>query len=432
VSNIVRRSLPDVPADVPSLSLHVLAKNAENVLGRLLDNILPYVQQVRFVLNDTTDASEKVIERRVDMHNGLRYTSRSGIVSDVQHVTAISHPEHYFEDVPASYEVGSPLSSELFEGPYTESPLLADWASVRNLGWDSDQEWRLFLDADDLVADPQKIPGLLCVLRDLGADLAAARYIFGRGPGGEPNSVAYRERLAKNMPTIRWEGRTHEVMAGGLRRVLVEDCLSVTDMKDNWGRGVRVPGRCFKVLYRDARLADWKVPARHLAYLVQEAPGMMPVEWVAGDLYDAYGDKSEQPEEQAWVLCMIGEMYEARGGYDLATRHYKRALGCHTSPKAAFRLCRAEFMRRNWVGCLEAYERGLSLATFPQILDDGPVHADSSKLFVAHAYKELGKMEQAREMARECARLFPRSGAVADLVESICGSDTEGEPGGTS
>lgn len=423
MSNLVQRSLPDVPADVPSLSLHVLAKNAENVLGRLLDCVLPYVQQVRFVLNDTTDASEKVIESRVDRFVDSRQVSPSPLSLDVQHVTAISHPEHYFEDVPASYEVGRPLSSELFEGPFTEAPLLTDWASVRNLGWDSDQEWRLFLDADDLVADPQKIPGLLCVLRDLGADLAAARYIFGRGPGGEPNSVAYRERLAKNTPIIRWEGRTHEVMAGGLRRILVEDCLSVTDMKDNWGRGVRVPGRCFKVLYRDARLADWKVPARHLAYLVQECPGMMPVEWVAGDLLDAYVDRSEQPEEQAWVLCMVGEMYEARGAYDLAVRHYFRALDAHESSKGAFRMCRGEYMRKNWKGCVDAYELGLSYADRPQILDDGPVYADSSKLFVAYAYKELGKMEQAREMVLECARLFPRSGAVADLVESICGSE---------
>ena len=411
--------LPEEPRDVPSLSLHVLAKNAENVLGRLLENVGPYVQEVRIVLNDTTDASEKVVDRFVE-----KKSYRHDVALDVQHVTFESHPELYFDDVPESYREGTALSDEVFEGPYTESPLLTDWSGIRNLGWDSKCEWRLFLDADDLVSDPSKIPGLLCVLRGLGADLAASKYVFGRGPGGEPNSVAYRERLARNVPNIRWAGRTHEILEGGLRRVLVEDCLSVTDMKDNWGKGVRVPGRCFKVLYRDARLAGWKVSARHLAYLIQECPGMMPLPWVVNDLLPDYEIVSEQPEELAWVLCMVGEMFEARTDYMMASVLYRRALSHHNSAKAAFRLCRSEFMRRHWENSLAAYERGLSHTNVPQILDDGPVYADSSKLFVAQAYKELGKMAQAKEMARECARLFPRSGAVADLVESICGDGT--------
>jgi hypothetical protein len=384
------------------------------VIGRLLDNVSPFIQHARFVLNDTTDATLKVIEGRLSGASGVPY--------DVQHVTSHSHPELYFDDVPEEYEVGTALGAEKFEGPYTMSPLLTDWAGIRNLGWESNQDWRLFLDADDLVADPEKIPGLLCVLRDLGADLAASRYVFGRGPGGEPNSVAYRERLARNMPNIRWAGRTHEGLAGDLRRVLVTDCLSVTDMKDNWGRGVRVPGRCFKVLYRDARLANWKVSPRHLAYLIQEAPGMMPLEWVAGDLYDHYVALCMEPEEQAWVLCMVGEMYEGRQDYDKAASLYRRALNCHKSAKAAFRLCRAEFQMKSWRLCVRAYEAGISYSAEPQILDDGPLYASSSKILVAQAYSNLGMNLQAREMARECALLFPKSGAVADLVESICGS----------
>jgi len=413
-------ALPADAAGAPSLSLHVLAKNAESVLSRLLHNVEPYVQQVRVVLNDTTDVSEQVIDRFV----GHPLPGRPALKLDVQHVTSESHPQYYFEDAPASYEVGLPLSDERFEGPYTEAPLLTDWAAVRNLGWASDCDWRLFLDADDLVKDPECLPGLLCVLRDLNADLAASRYVFGQSPGGQPNSVAYRERLARNVPNIRWEGRTHEILAGGLRRVLLEDRLHVTDMKDNWGRGVRVPGRCFKVLYRDARLANWKVSSRHLAYLVQESPGMMPLAWVTGDLCDYYMEHAEQPEEQAWLLCMIGEMWESRLCYDRAAILYQRALNFHPSAKAAFRWCRAEFLRKNWELCLQAYELGLSHESAPQIMDAGPVYADSSKLFVAQAYWELGRKNDARDMARECARLFPASGAVADLVESICGSAT--------
>jgi hypothetical protein len=216
--------------------------------------------------------------------------------------------------------------------------------------------------------------------------------------------VSYRERLARNVPGVLWEGRTHEVLRGGLRHVLLEDCLLVTDMKDNWGRGVRVPGRCFKVLYRDARLANWKVSSRHLAYIVQESPGMMPIEWVDGCLYDAYVEQ-----------CESSEMWEARGVYDKAVRHYQRALGHHGSAKAAFRMCRAEFMQEHWQDCARAYGIGLSYSEYPQVLDDGPLYANSCKIMVAHAYHTLGRLADARSTALECA--------VAELVESICGSD---------
>ena len=406
--------LPDKPENVPTLSLHVLAKNAESVLPRLIHNVFPHVQQARFVLNDATDASERVIYQSAGSYPGVEL--------DVQHATSATHPHFYIDDSPATYEAGRSLSGERFEGPYTDAPLLADWSAVRNLGWDSEKEWRLFLDADDLMQDPEKLPGLLCVLRDLGADLAASRYVFGRGPGGEPNSSSYRERLARSTPAIRWEGRTHETLAGGLRRVLVEDCLGVTDLKDNWGRGVRVPGRCFKVLYHDARVAGWEVSARHLAYLVQECPGMMPLDWVAGDLLEAYREKCDHPEELAWVLCLVGEMHEARENYRAAIDCYRRAIDARPSAKAAFRLCRAEFKREHWPGCANAYQLGLSYRDVPQVLDDGPVYADSSKLLVAHALWALGKVEEARDMARECARLFPGSAAAAELRDRICGA----------
>ena len=199
--------LPEKPENVPTVSLHLLAKNAENVLGRLFDNILPYVQEVSIVLNDTTDASGTVISRYMNKYPTVGF--------GVQLVTSETHPLFYFWDVADSYDVGRPLAGERFEGPFTNAPLLCDWASVRNIGWDSDTDWRLFLDADDVVTDPQKLPGLLKVLGDMHADLAATKYAFGFGGGGTVNSVSYRERLARNVPSIIWEGKTHEILAEG-------------------------------------------------------------------------------------------------------------------------------------------------------------------------------------------------------------------------
>ena len=407
--------LPEHPENVPSLSLHVLAKNAENVLGRLLDNIRPYVQEFHFILNDTDDAAERVIRSRLT----------NGELLYLQHVTHFTNPELYFPDEPYSYEVGLPLSDEHFSGPFTHAPLLCDWAGIRNLGWESDCEWRLFLDADDIVNNPSEIPGALSLLQGLGADLAASKYVYGVGAGGMANSMSYRERLARNVPSIKWTGATHETLTGSLRNVLVEDRLLVTDMKDNWGRGVRVPGRCFKVLYREARLLSWKVTPRHLAYLVQESPGMMSIEWVTNFLLPKYLElalaEGRQHEERAWVLCMVGELWEAKEDFTGAAYYYELALDEYKSSKAAWRLCRARFKDRDFSSCVLAYELGVSMKDEHQILDDGPLYADSSKIFAGVAYCELGQLDRGRELLEEAAKAFPTSEAIQVLLAQVEG-----------
>ena len=200
--------------------------------------------------------------------------------------------------------------------------------------------------------------------------------------------------------------------------MLVEDCFFVTDLKDNWGRGVRVPGRCFKVLYRDARLAKWDVGSRHLAYLVQEAPGMMPMSWV-NRLVGYYLSRPAPAEEAAWVLSMFGEMHEAKEDFEHAEIHYLSALSYYPSSKTAFRLCRARFMRKDYRGCIAAYEQGVANLKLSQVLDLGPVYEHSSKLLVAQALCELGEHVRAREVIDEAAQVFPGSSSVLALRDFI-------------
>lgn len=398
--------LPEPMERVPSLSLHLLAKNAENVIGRLLDNIGPWIQEARIILNDTTDHSRAVIERKLGV--------RPAVSFDIQDITASNHPELYFLDVAASYEVGKALAGERFEGPFIDKPLLCDWAGIRNLGWESNCEYRLFLDADDVVEDPQRLPSLLTLLDRQRIDLAGTKYIFGRNAAGVANAVSYRERFARNVPSIHWEGCTHEILVGGQRRVLIEDSFQVVDLKDNWGKEIRVPGRCFKVLYREARLLEWKVQPRHLAYLIQESPNMMPLGWVAGSLLPYYLECCVHGEEAAWVLSMVGEMHERAGELVEAERRFGEALRYFTSAKAAFRLCRVRFLRGNWAGCIEAFETGLLHRSAAEVLDIGPVYEHSSKLLVAQSYYELGKKPEARRMIDEAVAAF--GGTVTPLV----------------
>ena len=401
------------PEDAPSVSLHVIAKNAESVLPRLLKNIGPYVREWRIILNDTTDVSRRAISGV-----SASYPKTEIYIRDV---TFVTHPALYMQDDPSTYEVGRALDGETFAGPFTNAPLLCDWAGLRNLGWESKCDYLLFLDADDVVADPEHLPALVKQLATDRVSLAATKYVYGRSTNGVANCVTYRERLANSKAGAFWVGKTHESLVGGFRNVLVDDVFVVTDLKDNWGRGVRVPGRCFKVLYRDAREADWKVSARHLAYLVQESPGMMPVEWVTDSLLPYYLSVASEPEEKAWVLSTVGEQWEAKGAYANAAEHYTTATQTYQSAKAAFRLCRVRFLQEDWRKCIEAYDLGVMYSSKMQVLDSGPVYELSSKILAAHAYSELGDMDKATKTIDEAAEAFEGNSSVKQLQEKIHG-----------
>jgi hypothetical protein len=399
------------PADAPSVSLHVIAKNAESVLRRLLDNIGPYVREWRIILNDTTDVSKRVVSAAAVAYPNTEVFLRE--------VTSESHPELYMNDVAETYAVGTSLEGEKFEGPFTGTPLLCDWSTLRNLGWESKCDYMLFLDADDVVVDPEHLPALVVQLAADRVSLAATKYVYGRSENGVANSVTYRERLASSGAGTLWVGKTHENLTGGLRNVLVEDSFVVTDLKDNWGRGVRVPGRCFKVLYRDARVAAWKVSSRHLAYLVQESPDMMPVEWVTDCLLPYYLSVATEPEEKAWVLSTVGEQWEVKGAYANAAEHYTAAAESYQSAKAAFRLCRVRFLQSDWRKCVEAYDLGVMYSGKFQLLDAGPVYALSSKILAAQAYCEMGNREKAKVLIDEAAASFEGTSVVKQLQEKI-------------
>lgn len=243
----------------PTVSLFVLAKNAESCIGRLLNNIGPYIDEVVMVLNDTTDGTEELVRQ---------YCSDNKKELILENVTRESHPHLYILDVPETYKSGRSLCGEEFTGPYTSQMILAKWSDIRNLLWNKcTKEWRLFLDADDVVVDPECLPGLCQILNDNGVENARTAYYFSVDDDGRPKGSSLRERLAVNKPYIHWIYDIHEVLTGTQRIAHIEGNFIVRDMRDNIGSEVRIPGRNFKILYHQARQADWEVSPRTLVNL---------------------------------------------------------------------------------------------------------------------------------------------------------------------
>ena len=397
--------------EYPGVSLHLLVKNGEGCVGRLLTNIGPYIEEIVAVVNDTTDRTIPILQEYAEFRG-------TGFRLDIIGVTCESHPELYLMDVPETYAIGRPLAGESYAGPFTGEPLLADWAAVRNLGWKRcAKEWILFLDADDVVRDPESIPGLCMALKDRDVELGCSRYVYGRTEDGESMSESYRERLVKNLPHISWTGIVHEILVGQRKTAYIENSLVVTDMKDNFGSKVRLPGRCFKILYHDARQRDWQISPRNLVYLAMEARLAQPDISLAA--LDRYLDVSLWPEERAWACAMAGEIHEKREEYTKASEWYERSLAEHPGPKSAFRLCRSRFHEGKWQESVDAYNLGIGGPYGLQLIDNGPVYGDMSKILVAAALDKLGRLEDAVAMCREAVKAFPTNSMLQLMLEHL-------------
>lgn len=408
----------------PSVTLCGMVKNAESCIGRLLVNLdstygRPYINEVAMVLNDTSDRTAEII---------ARFCLDKNIPCTLFEVKPESHPEFYIQDTAATYEVGGSLVGENFGGPFTEGPILANWAGARNVAWNNASactgKWKLFLDADDVVQDPESIPGLCLLLEDCGVEKANTQYLYNVDAKSRPRGMSYRERLVRNKPEISWIYPIHEVLSEA-RTSHVEGNLRVVDMRDNKGQGIRIPGRNFKILYHLARKSNWEVSPRVLVNLLMETrllvtgntPGLDLT--FADALLEQYLYRSTWPEERGWALSLMGEMYESIEEYGKAKELYERSLGEHAGTKSAFRLARACFFLGDHAGAVEAYDMGVANEVVHQALDDGYVFKEEVKILVSQALSELGRHERAKQLCAEAIVAFPDSMALRDLKKLI-------------
>jgi tetratricopeptide (TPR) repeat protein len=450
--------------DPSTISLHLLVKNGAGVVGRLLENVGPWIHEVVAVLNDCEDETGTII---------ADYCKTHSLELKIFHVTRETYPELYILDTKKTYQVGRSLNGEEFDGPFTEEPILADWAGARNLGWHAcTKTWRLFLDSDDVVQDPECLPGLCKLLEEQKVELLVSPYHYHVDAQERPRGKSMRERLVINKPHIRWVGAIHENLLGTTRVAHLQTNLIVRDMRDNVGKAVRIPGRNFKILYRRARTQDWDVSPRLLADLVMEVrlmagtPGMMQF---ADDLLSKYMEDASWPEERGWVLALVGEMHESLEELDKAIEHYKESLEIHPGSKTAFRLCRALFKKAcelkerieaeshgegkidtespetertensegpgspglsvtvrdsqvlsdAWLSVIAAHELGVANKVVHQALDDGPLYEEMEKIHVAGAMLELGRNSDAKRFIDEAVAAFPENSPLKQMQKQV-------------
>jgi len=371
--------------DGPMICLHLMVKNGASVVGRLVDCVGPYVSSAAVVLNDCEDDTAQVLRRALNRHAVRAY--------DMVSVSSRYHPRLYILDVPETYRAGSPLCGEEMPNFHTGGPLLADWAAVRNRAWrDTGCDWKLFLDADDVVDDPECLPGLCASLDARGVEAASSLYYHHAARHG----VA-RERLTRNLDRIKWEGAVHERLVGydPRRAAHVEGSLVVRDLGDSRGEGLRPPGRNLKVLYHRARTRGWDITPREKLYLAAEAARVMPglSKYLAEECYRESSSGPDNPVEAAraaWAACTRAGVARAEGMLEEAVLWYLRSRTFLPSLAALEGLVLTYREMRRWREMLEVIDQHEREVGTPQLFDAGSEALDLEHL-ANEASSNLGK-----------------------------------------
>lgn len=379
-------------------------------LSESLETVGPYIDEMVLVLVDCSENLREAFLRGLDHHPILK--DKPCTVVAVDYAT---HPHLYRRDVPETFDLGHPLAGEKYAGPFSGHPFVADWSAVRNLGFGRcSQEWRLCLEADEVLDNPGQVASSCFLLDEHKRDLG---YSNRRRSDNLPHGRSVLAgKLARNLPEIYWEGAARETLEGSLRPAVLDNFLRTTERPSPLQR--LDDAEVFKILYAEARATDWAIPPVNLLHMARTArhAGMTPF---AATAVDAYLANSLYPEERAWACAIRGELLEEEGDFAEASRWYERSLAEHPGWKSFYRLSRSKFREKEWQACVEAYQGGLVNQDLVQLVDDGPESSDIALVLVATALHHLGRVSEAREASKALRLLFPSSQAVGKLCETI-------------
>lgn len=315
-----------------------------------------------------------------------------------------SHPHLYSIDCPETFAARDPLCGEIYSGPFSGLPFVADWARIRNLGWsDCSMEWRLALSDDEMITHPEHLAPLCRQLDELDQDVV-------HFPHHRVCSITFPARLTRR-GTIRFEGIARERLVGGSRPTISPD-LTITSLQQPTEIEDQ---RTTRALYAECRRNEWIVPPDDLLHLARSCLSSMPK--LASSLLDLYLQTLPSNELRSWAEALVGEICEASGKIEEAASCYEASRSSHPGWKSALRLCRASFKLSRWEDCVNAY--GSADMSIPHVHDDGNLDPSSSLILVASSLHQLGQAEEARQIGSSLAEIFPHSPSIMKFCRSL-------------
>jgi glycosyltransferase involved in cell wall biosynthesis len=146
----------------PSISVALIVKNEERVLGRCLESLRGAVDEIVVVDTGSEDGTKRVARSYTD---------------------------------------------KIYDFDWRD-----DFGVARQFAFDrATSDWVAWVDADDVVVHADRIKPLLAATPPEVCGFYW-RYICGWDPSGKPNFEFWRERCVRNDGTFCWMGRVHEAL----------------------------------------------------------------------------------------------------------------------------------------------------------------------------------------------------------------------------
>ncbi len=290
-----------------TISLCMIVKNEEDVLGRCLDSVAGLVDEIVLVDTGSTDHTREI---------AARYTS------------------------------------QLYSFPWID-----DFAAARNYSFSlASCDYCMWLDADDVLTEPDRQAFLrLKASLTPAVDVVMMRYNTGFDEAGRVTFSYYRERIVKNHAGMRWTGAVHEVIKTSGTVIYSECAVSHRKLHpSDPDRNLRIferllaqggsldPRQQFyygRELYYHQRYQDALAVFQHVLDEKQgwaenqiDACRLCAHCWYATGREDlalqALFRSFSYDVPRAELCCDIGKHFLDRGAYSQAVYWYRQALAC--------------------------------------------------------------------------------------------------------
>jgi len=294
-----------------------------------------------------------------------------------------------------------------------------DFAACRNYNFSQAKEdWILWLDADDVVKNPEKIRPLIDQASKSNISAYYAKYLYDKDDKGRVTAWHWKVRLIKNDVHGKWAGRIHEDFLQDRQVNWIKQEDFVVDHNTNGARRQESVERNFRILADEVKKQGDNPDPRTLFYL--GTAFMQLQDWQSAlDTFNRYLELSGWDEERYEALLRIGEVLEQEGKIDDAKDAYLRASAERPDfPEAYFNLARIYQAKEEWKKSIEWSEVGLSkkppetnILVFPQKLTWLPLSV------YGYSLMQAGKLDKAVQILTAALKYAPDEEYIRDLYQ---------------
>jgi glycosyltransferase involved in cell wall biosynthesis len=341
-----------------SVSVALIVRNEERVLGRCLESVRGAVDEIVVVDTGSEDGTKRVAQRYTD---------------------------------------------KIYDFVW-----LQDFAAARQFAFDrATSDWVTWVDADDVVLQADRIKPLLAATPPEVCGYKW-RYMCGWDSSGEPSLEFWRERCVRNDGTFRWVGRVHEVLVPQWPCVQAQNHDIIIEHHPDPERGTQKRGRNLKILEDEYAASGGNLEPRMLFYLGRENADAGNTER-AIEVLQQYLEVGEWDDERFRAQTHLAQLHRKRAHYHLALDADLQALKIQPRwPDAYFGLAETYYYLQDWPKVIHWCDIGRAMPATQTVLFTNPRDNDFNWIiYYTNALYHIGDLRAALEWTRRALEIRP-------------------------